>query len=59
MEFYLSHHQPLVVAKKLVNFKGMLTTLDEPAHFIDDAWLSEQEELFTVSERNFVFIFLS
>ena len=54
-ELYFSHDQALVFAKELVDFEGVVTTLDEPAYLVDDAWLAELHQLVGIGKRNLLF----
>lgn len=44
-QLHLGHHEPVVVAMKLVHLKDVVTTLDEPAVLVDDTTPAELQQV--------------
>ena len=42
---------------KFVHFKGMFTTLHEPAGFVDDSWFTERHQLLRIFQGYFILKF--
>ena len=51
-KLHFSHHQALVVTMKLVDFEGVVATLDEPAGLVDYAGFTELHELLSINEHS-------
>ena len=55
LQFYLGHHQTVVVAMKLIDFEGVVAALHEPAGLVDNARFAERQQPLGIVERNFLF----
>ena len=56
-QFHFRHHQRGVFTMEFVHFKGMFTTLHEPAGFVDDSRFTECHQLPCILYRNLVLKF--
>ena len=53
-QFHFGHDEPFVVAIELINFEGMLSRRHEIASLVDDARLTEMEQMFGLFECDFL-----
>ena len=51
-ELDFGYNKAIVFAMKLIDFEGVVATLDEPAGFVDYAGFTELHELLSINKRN-------